>query len=84
MATKVGNKYKCTVCGKLFPQEIECDIHRDKDHDLIYLPLTREDLNRLNLFLRIKDDTLLTQSLVFTISNYAKESARKQAVYYEE
>jgi hypothetical protein len=84
MATKVGNKYKCTICGKLFPTEIACDIHRDKDHDIIYIPLIREDLNRLNLFIRIKDDTLLTQSLVSTITSFAKANAKRQVTAYEE
>lgn len=85
MAIRISNnKFKCSICGKMFPQEIECDIHRDKDHDIVYIPILREDLNRLNLFIRIKDDKLLTQSLVSTIMNYAKQSAKAQAIKNEE
>jgi hypothetical protein len=84
MATKVGTRYKCVICGKLFAQEIECDIHRDKDHDIVYVPLLLEDLNRLNLFIRLKDDTLLTQSLVTTIMSFARQSAKRQAIKDEE
>jgi hypothetical protein len=79
-----NNRFKCPICGEIFSQAIACDMHRDKEHDIIYVPLLREDLNRLNLFIRMKDDTLLTRSLVTTIMNFAKQSAKAQAIKDEE
>lgn len=75
-----SNKFQCVICGKIFPQEIECDIHRDKEHDIVYVAMSREDLNRLNLFIRLKDEKLLTESLVKTIMTFASKSAKRQTL----
>jgi hypothetical protein len=83
MAIKVGTKYKCMICGQMFPREVDCDIHRDKEHNIIYVPLTPEDLERLRKFLYFKDSKLLSKSLVETILAYAASSAKKRMLQGE-
>jgi len=63
--------HKCIYCGKTYPAL------RDKElcmasHDLIYVPITKEDLMRLNQFLVTGEKKLLTKTLLRTITNYAR------------
>jgi hypothetical protein len=60
-------KYLCSYCEKQFSHPQEADQCRDS-HDLIYIALTRTDLNRLLMFIRLKDDELLTESLVKSLT----------------
>ena len=79
MAIKLANnKFQCPICGKIFPESITCDLHRDKEHDIVYVAMSRSDLNRLSMFIRLKDDKLLTESLVKTIMSFASKSAITQ------
>lgn len=84
MAIKIGkNKYKCMYCNKIFPEEIKCDMHRDKEHSIVYVPFLAEDLERLRKFLYFKDDRLLTESLSIVINKFARQSAKKQLLKQE-
>lgn len=55
-------KYPCSYCGKEFIHPQEADACRDS-HNLIYIALSRADLNRLLMFVRLKQDELITETL---------------------
>jgi hypothetical protein len=63
MANKnTDGKYVCSYCGKLYSHPQAADACRD-GHALIYIGLTKEDLNRLLMFIQLKQDELMTESL---------------------
>jgi len=59
--------YNCSNCGKEFKHPQLADQCRDS-HDLIYLAITREDYNRLMMFIQLKQEELLTTSLIKSLS----------------
>ncbi len=73
MALRQGNKYKCSYCGTLYTHEQQADACRDK-HELIYLPISKADLNRLVNFLYLKYDDLLTPTLIRVLTQYLHRS----------
>lgn len=79
MAIKVENKFVCIFCGKKFPTAIACDIHKD-EHNIVYVPIEFEDLQRLRQFLYFKDEKLLTETLVKTIIKYSESSAKRKMI----
>ena len=66
---KLTGKYLCSHCLKEFDQWQEADECRDK-HNLLYVQISKEDLNRLVMFLNLKDDSLLTKSLIDSLYKY--------------
>lgn len=60
---KDGKGYFCSYCGKKYSHSQEADQCRDS-HDLVYIALTKEDLNRLLSFIQLKNEELLTESLM--------------------
>ena len=67
--------YKCIYCDKLFVDDTkayECV----KNHELVYLPISKNDLNRLNQFIFTGNNKLLTESLVKVIQKYARQIVR--------
>jgi hypothetical protein len=70
MAEKtLDGKYRCTYCGKIYSQPVMADACLEK-HDLIYVPISRPDLGRLIQFIHLKQDTLLTESLLKSLLKY--------------
>lgn len=70
MAIKtIYGTYACGHCGKQFPSPSEADAHRDS-HELIYVPFTKTDLNRLLNFITSKNEEYLTKSLMDTLQKY--------------
>ena len=68
---KKDNLWLCSYCGKEFSTEFKADKCRD-DHELIYVPISKTDLNRLVNFLFLRDETLLTPTLTNTLTRYLK------------
>lgn len=60
---EITGKYTCIGCKKEYEHPQEADACRDS-HNLIYIAMSKEDLNRLLMFIQIKDDDLLTESLI--------------------
>lgn len=75
MAIKVrpGN-WACGVCKKVYPDPIQADLCRDS-HGVIYVPFTKEELNRLINFIYTKEEALLTPALVDKLSKYLRSSS---------
>jgi len=61
--------YQCLYCKKEFDKIERAQACVDS-HELILVPIAKTDLDRLNKFLYLKDDKLLTQELVSIISRY--------------
>ena len=57
-------KYKCFYCNKLYIDPTKADQCRDENHDLVYVPISRSDLELLINFIYTKDDSLLTESMI--------------------
>ena len=63
--------YQCNFCGKTytrFPQADTCE----KSHNMIYVPMTEQELTHLVLFLHTRDMAVLDQSLIRRLINYKK------------
>lgn len=73
MAVKTARGYLCGYCGKPYNDAAKADLCRDR-HELIYVPLTQEDLNNLIHFVHTKEDQFLTASLVSTLQRYVRGS----------
>jgi len=56
--------YKCKYCGKEFKKDMALLSHEFKKHDIIYIRISKSDLNRLLQFIITKEDNLLTRSLL--------------------
>lgn len=69
MAVQQMGKWLCGYCGKPYPSQVKADECRDS-HELIYVPLTTTDLNRLLMFLQTKNDDYLTETLLKTLQRY--------------
>lgn len=70
--TKVG--YKCGYCGKEFIGKTamaDAEICKES-HALIYLQLSKEDLQKLIMFIYSKDDRVLPETLVERLQSYIK------------
>ena len=74
--TKKGT-YQCSYCYKEYTDPVKADVCRD-EHDLIYVPLTLEDIFALNAFMVTKDERILTETLVKQIRKYYRLTKRKQ------
>ena len=68
---KNDKRWVCSYCGTEYDTSIKVD-NCKKRHEIIYVPLSRGDLNRLINFIYIKDDTLLTKTMMDTLTAYLK------------
>ena len=70
------NKNKCFYCEKYFKEEKrarDCE----NNHDVVYVPILREDLNRLVNYIATGDRNLLTERLSKVLFKYVRaESTR--------
>lgn len=74
MAIKTKLGYICSYCRQVYPTDAKADACRNK-HDLIYLALSKEDLNKLAQFIFSKDDTLITEGLYNAVQSGLKRAA---------
>lgn len=69
--TKDG-KYQCFYCLKQYDKPEEADSCRES-HDIIYIPASRVDLNKLLNFIMVPDSKLLRGSrLIELLFEYAR------------
>lgn len=66
-------KYKCSYCDKSYTDPIKATVCRDS-HDLVYLMLSAEDLNRLHTFIYTKDSSLLSETLLKRIKGLLRRA----------
>jgi hypothetical protein len=80
--TKKVVKVRCIYCGEYINRP-NYNTHLQKEHDLIYVAIEKSDLNRLIQFIYIKDESLLTKSLVETLQTFHNNASKKQLVEKE-
>ena len=66
--------YQCSYCGKPFESK-EPALQCKDEHDLIYVELSGEDLNRLIHFIYSKDEKILGPTLVHNLKKYQRRVA---------
>lgn len=75
MAIKRGDKYYCSYCGLEYTDPVKADTCREK-HDLIYVALSRSDLNRLIQFINLGNPELLTPTMIRSLNKYLRGNSR--------
>lgn len=74
MAIKLRNgKYACGYCKKEYADQVDAEICKDS-HNLIYVAISKPDLQKLIMFIYNKDDTILPDSLVERLQSYLRTS----------
>jgi hypothetical protein len=64
------NEWKCKFCSmtyKLETMALACE----QAHEVVFVPIYREDLQRLMQFILTKDERLITERLGQTLSKYS-------------
>lgn len=74
MAIKTKNGYACGYCKKIYTGETGAsDATKCKEsHNLIYLQLSKEDLQRLVMFIYSKEDDVLGDDIIDRLQSYLK------------
>jgi len=83
MAYKTLLGYECSYCRKLYDSAQKADACRNR-HDLIYLGISKEDLQNLVHFIFNKDDKLISEGLLKTLQGGLKRAAIGRLNYEED
>lgn len=73
MAIKTTDGYECGYCHRFYTNPIDADNCKNS-HNLIYVAITREELNNLLSFIFLKEEALLSDRLVERLQGYLKNS----------
>jgi len=77
MAIKVQDMgYACSICGRIYSTSAKADSCREQ-HDMLYIPMSRTELNRLLNALLLGDVSLVPDSLHETLRKYQKAQFRE-------
>jgi len=71
MAIKINNGYLCGYCRKFFTNPVDAEACKEH-HNLVYVALSMEDLNRLVNFIYTKEEALLTETLINNLQRYLR------------
>lgn len=72
MAKKLRNgKFACSVCGFEYSSAPHADGCRDS-HQLLYIPVSKTELNRLLNAIVLGDLDLIPEHLILTLQKYAR------------
>ena len=78
MANKLPDgSYACSVCGTKHPTPAKADGCRDS-HQLLYIPMSKTELNRLLNAIMLDDMTIVPQHLIITLQKYARAQVTSQ------
>lgn len=76
-------KYHCKFCGEPFNILPVCVAHEEK-HNYIYIPMTKEMINRLLTYIYTKDEGLLGDKLgqltIATLRQYLRAEGTKDNI----
>jgi hypothetical protein len=73
MAIKAKKGYACGYCKKVYSTAPEADLCKE-NHNLVYVALSREDLQKLIMFIYTQDVTLITDNMIDRLQSYMKTS----------
>lgn len=71
---KKKERYECPYCGKPFEKK-ELALNCKDTHDIVYVELSAEDLNRLLHFMYSKDEKILGPTLMKNLEKYRRRIA---------
>jgi hypothetical protein len=75
MALKnLDGTFECSYCGSKYPSALKADNCREA-HDLIYIPITRQDLNALIHLIIMSDSSTVSTRLFVNLQRYARKQA---------
>jgi hypothetical protein len=69
-----SNEFVCVHCGAKYKDEELAKHHEIYDHDIVYLPIEKTDLNRLLNFIvtNHNNEQLLTERLMNTLFKFTR------------
>lgn len=70
--TEAPAKYKCLYCQKQYTT-VRARDQCLESHDIVYVPISRSDLNRLLNFIMSRNEKYLTESLTSTLFRYVRK-----------
>ena len=73
MAVSVKGGYECGYCRKFYTNPVDADNCKES-HDLVYVALSKDDLNRLVTFLFTREEAVLGERIVERLQSYLKGS----------
>ena len=73
MAIKTSSKWLCGYCKKEYSSQIDAD-NCKSSHNLLYIPISREDLGRLIAFIYRGEEQLIPPGLVELLQGYLEKS----------
>jgi hypothetical protein len=70
------NVYGCSFCKEQFSGEgcLTKAMAHEQDHNLIYFPMTKEELHAILLFFFTREDRVIKPELFERLQNYARKS----------
>ena len=68
--------FACSVCGEKYSSPQHADACRDA-HNLLYIPMTKDELNLLLNSIYIGNFSILPVSLIETLKKYARQAVVK-------
>lgn len=75
MALKTSQGYMCVVCKRIYPDPTKADACRDT-HEILYLPFTHTEVNRLLNALFTGDLSLVPDSVFETLRKAQRKAVR--------
>lgn len=79
MALKLPDgQFACSVCGTKYSGAAKADGCRDS-HQLLYVPMSKTELNRLINAIMLDDMSLVPGHLITTLQRYARYQAIQEA-----
>jgi hypothetical protein len=77
LVIRTKNGYRCGYCRKEYKERKEA-VKCEEKHDLALVPIAKEDLNRLLLFIFRKDERLLSQNLIRILQKYNSRASLRR------
>lgn len=71
MPIQANGGWECKICHTIYDRDILA-LSCEQGHDIIYIPVHREDLFKLIQFMYTKDESLLSKTLVETLQKYTR------------
>jgi len=78
MAIKLPDgRYKCSYCNKVYVNQVKADSCRES-HNLVYVQLSLDELNRLLHFVYFKDESQLLPETVIRLRKALRNAQRRE------
>jgi len=71
MAKKVEGGFACTECGTVYQDVQKADACRIS-HEMVYVPLTKTEINRLMMGIFLQDFSLIPESVLEKLRKYQR------------